>query len=224
MGTKLGFIDTETTSLDDRSGEVWEVALVLRPEDGPDESFLWQLPIQHLELADPQSLKMNNFHERRWQFAESLSIDKPTMNRIVHGGHHSDSLLRIIIPYDKMSAWAEHFVDLTNGIHLVGNVTSFDEERLRKLLRMWRQTPMWHYHVVCVENLIAGRMGIQPPWKSKELSEMMGVPVPEDQHGALPDARWARDMYDAVFNHHSVFDEGTPKAEERKSPEKEGNE
>jgi hypothetical protein len=39
------------------------------------------------------------------------------------------------------------------------------------------------------------------PWSPEALSEAVGVPVvaAEDRHTALGDARWARDMYDAVM-------------------------
>ncbi len=198
--TKLCFIDTETTSLDDRTGEVWEVALIVRTdfiEGYEDVEYLWQLPIDNLELADPMSLKINNFHDRRWN---SLPLDDfgeyntGESSLIIRGeGDH-------LVPSLEIRDWAKIFVELTRGAHFIANVPSFDDLRLRNLLRKHKQTPMWHYHLVCVENLIAGRLGIQPPWASKDLSEAVGVPVPEDQHGAMPDTRWTRDMYDAVFN------------------------
>lgn len=211
--TKLCFIDTETTSLDDRTGEIWEVALIVRTErneigDVDDKEYLWQLPVYHLELADPMSLKINNFHARRWPELNDLGadyVDRTNVGvitvRVMAGNPDPDpQVVSITLPHWEMGKWAAQFVKLTQGAHLIGNVTSFDEERLRRLIRSHGQTQMWHYHLICVENLIAGRLGIQPPWKSKELSEAIGVPVPEDQHGALPDTKWARDMYDAVFH------------------------
>jgi hypothetical protein len=74
---------------------------------------------------------------------------------------------------------------------------------------------MWHYHLIDVEALAAGWLaaGIdpddppaptqdscQPPWNSNELSLAVGVdPEQYDRHTALGDARWARDIYDAVM-------------------------
>lgn len=197
--SKLCFIDTETTSLDDRTGEIWEVGLIVRYASpgttditSLDTEYLWQLPVEHLERADPISLNIGKFHERRW----------PTLNPETDYTKHLSGTIqdsnRIINAID-MPSWSKRFVELTRDAHFIANVPSFDELRLCKLLRRWGQCPMWHYHLICVENLITGRLGIHPPWKSKDLSEAIGVPVPEDQHGALPDARWARDMFDAVF-------------------------
>ena len=58
----------------------------------------------------------------------------------------------------------------------------------------------WHYHLVDVEALAAGKLGIAPPWKSDELSAALGVTITEDdRHTALGDAKWAMRIYDAVM-------------------------
>lgn len=202
------FIDTETTSLDDRTGEVWEVGLIVREivdNYHTDVEFCWQLPVRHLEKADPISLNIGRFHDRRWsQFRhDAIYMNEGQVRETINGHWSNIEGARqgqgSVLHPNMMKEWAQHFVNITRGAHFVANVPSFDERRLTKLLRHYGQTQMWHYHLVCVENLISGRLGIQPPWKSSELSEAVGVPVPEDRHGALPDARWTRDMYDAVF-------------------------
>jgi hypothetical protein len=55
---------------------------------------------------------------------------------------------------------------------------------------------------VDVEALAAGRLGIEPPWDSHDLSRRMGVPepAPGEQHTAIGDARWAKAMYEAAFD------------------------
>jgi hypothetical protein len=59
----------------------------------------------------------------------------------------------------------------------------------------------WHYHLIDVEALIAGRLAIAPPWKSDDLSRAIGVEPPSDQdrHTAIGDARWVKQMYEAVY-------------------------
>jgi len=113
--------------------------------------------------------------------------------------------------------FAEAFAALTRGAHLVGAVISFDEERLRRLLRANGECPMWHYHLVDVEAMAAGWIGhldstgdiehaawgyvddAEPPWDSTNLSLAVGVdPEQFDRHTALGDARWARAIYDAL--------------------------
>jgi oligoribonuclease (3'-5' exoribonuclease) len=187
--TRLAFIDTETTGLDPDLHEIWEVALILR-DDGHhlDREYTWQLPVD-LGKADPMALKIGRFHERRVAWDETADLEP----------------------------FAEQFAELTRGAHLVGNVISFDEERLRRLLRRMGQCPMWHYHLVDVEAMAAGWIGriaykddIEdaawgyvtqpgPPWDSKMLSLAVGIdPESYEKHTARGDARWARDMYDAV--------------------------
>jgi len=122
----------------------------------------------------------------------------------------------VIEPGD-LGKWCTLFSELTHGAHLVGAVVSFDEERLRRLLRANGECPMWHYHLADVEALaagwIAGRPGgtwvgkaaapvdPTPPWRSDDLSLDVGVdPDKFDRHTALGDARWAMAIYDAVMS------------------------
>lgn len=85
----------------------------------------------------------------------------------------------------------------------MGAVPSFDDERLRKLLAPYRQPQSlagWHYHLVDVEALVAGKFGVAPPWDSDELSMKAGVdPEQFDRHTALGDARWAKALYESVI-------------------------
>lgn len=201
---KLIFLDTETTSLDAATGEVWEVAVIERITSQPDtgdevvteRSYVWQLPTFHFHASDPQSLRINKFHQRRWR---ELPAGDAAGATVVLGANWQTEDNQAVVPLDRVGEWAKHFVSITYGAHLVGNVVSFDEERLRRLLLMVGEVPMWHYHIIDVEPLIAGRLALEPPWKSSELSEAIGIPVPDGQHEALADARWAMDMYDQVM-------------------------
>lgn len=193
--TKLAFVDTETTGLDPDQHEIWEVGLILREkhENGVREvPYHWFLPVD-LGRADPYALKIGRFHERY-----------PTVGA------------------DGLGSFAQAFAKLTWGAHLVGNVVSFDEERLRELLRANGQCPGWHYHLIDVEPLVVGylrglakeadeagclrsaaeyRRIAAPPYKSVELSRAIGVEPPGDyRHTALGDARWAMEMYDKVMS------------------------
>lgn len=199
--TTLAFVDTETTGLDDRRHEIWEVALILRDTD--DESiylpFLWQLPV-NLNKADPIALNIGKFHERRWSEKLDFLEDETIINSIINGSDLNRPSKDFIVPYNMLKDWAKHFTELTFNSYLVGNVISFDEERLRKLLRKYDQCPVWNYHIADVEAIAAGKLGIQPPWKGNTISEALGIPVPENQHSAMTDAAWAMDIYYACFS------------------------
>lgn len=171
---ELAFCDTETTGLDADRHEIWEVGLIV-----DDDEHRWFLTVD-LGRAEPIALKIGGFHERHPNGVRHLVNDDEYVT--------------------PLQVFAEEFADLTRGRHLVGAVISFDEERLRKLLRANRACPEWHYHLVDVEGLVAGRLGIEPPWNSDKLSAEIGIdPEQFDRHTALGDARWAKALYEAVF-------------------------
>jgi DNA polymerase III epsilon subunit-like protein len=177
--TKLCFVDTETMGLDPDRHEIWEVGLIIRNDNLIDVEYEWKLPVKYPENADQIALTINGYYDRQ----EEEYISPRT-------GHY----------FPKITEFAYDFMRLTMRSHLVGAVVSFDEERLRKLLLREGYTPMWHYHLVDVESLVAGKLGWTPPWKSSELWEKMGINE-EDyaKHTALGDARLARDLYDLVM-------------------------
>lgn len=181
MTAPLAFVDTETTGLDPDLHEIWDVGLILR-KDGTETVCEWRLPVD-LSRADAFALNLGRFHERH------------------RAGCFTDEDLEAIPPTIQPQHFAREFAKLTWGTHLVSNVVSFDEERLRKLLRANGQCPGWHYHLVDVEAMVAGHLGIEPPWKSDELSLAVGVESPGEGvlHTALGDAHWAMEMYDAVI-------------------------
>lgn len=168
--TRLAFLDTETTGLDPDLHEVWEVGVIVREDDGTETEEHWFLPVD-LGRADAVALRIGGFHDR---------YDRELVERL--------------------DLFARDFAKLTRGCHLVGAVISFDEERLRRLLRSNGACPEWHYHLIDIEALVAGQFGVQPPWKSDELGAMVGTLVSdEDRHTAIGDARWAKAVYDAVM-------------------------
>lgn len=200
MKPTLCFVDTETTGLDPDRHDIWEVGLIVRHGDdtehpGEEDSYVWQLPVD-LSKADPISLGICKLHERRW----------PELDYPGYVPSHDDGLgghAGYVIPPENLNAWAKLFVRLTYGAHLVGNVVSFDAERLTKLLKRHGQVPMWHYHIVDVEAMAAGALGWSPPWDSKVLCEALGVTMPTDEelHTALGDAAWSARLYDGALAH-----------------------
>lgn len=206
--TALCFVDTEATGLHPELHHIWEVGLIVR-HNGTDTEYLWQLPVD-LSTADPFALEIGGFWERRWPEPE----DEGDAAAALRGtGTHSGTR-SWIVPLTNREHWCDRFMELTHGCLLVGNVVSFDAERLAALLRWEQRMPTWHHHLIDVEVLAAGWLAAghdwtegapvndkcMPPWDSDELSAALGVTVAEeDRHTALGDARWARDLYDAVM-------------------------
>lgn len=201
------WVDCETVGLDpDRHG-IWEVALITPNGD----EHVWQFPVVEIN-ADPFALDIGRWWDRRWDTANEVNpIDAlydahtPKSRR-----QHFPDEGRAIKPD---AAWCRYFQRLTAGLHLAGAVVSFDEERLRRLLRSHGVVPRWHYHIIDVEALAVGGLAYQrqalgtdglfdpsPPWNSTDLSRAVGVdPDQFDRHTALGDARWARAVYLAVM-------------------------
>ena len=171
------FVDIESTGLDPDTHEIWEIAII--EEDGTEHE--WRLPPKRLYDADPGALRITGYYDR-----------------IAAAGGHT-----VFFSTENAKHIAWEVARLTSGKHLVGAVPSFDANFLQRFLKNEGYTHAWHYHLVCVENLVAGRLGIQPPWDSTELAELMGVPRLDGKHTALGDARWAKAMYDTVFAHYA---------------------
>jgi oligoribonuclease (3'-5' exoribonuclease) len=202
MSTAIAFVDCETTHLDAEIGEVWEVAVILREDNDPatDTEYVWEFAIDP-DLADPESLRIGRWHERRQLPA-----------------YTSEAAFTGCTPAEPMSRddAVKAILTLLRGTVLVGSNPGFDDRFLRKLLGPG--SAQWHYRPLDVATLVAGwrlgmasvirRFGGTPgpddvptlPYSSREMSRFMGVEPPVDgvAHTALGDARWCRDLYDAV--------------------------
>ena len=195
MSAPIAFVDCETTGLDPDQHQIWEVALIT-----PDaREHVWQFPVDEM-TADPFALNIGRYWDRCWPAGIREVSDLDAIYEA-----HSEKSRRKNFPSQGRAIkpdadWCRHFRDLTAGLHLAGAVVSFDEERLRRLLHRNGVLHRWHYHLVDVEALAAGKLGIAPPWKSDELSAALGVTITEDdRHTALGDAKWALRIYDAVM-------------------------
>lgn len=207
MSTPVAFVDCETTHLDAEVGEAWEVGVILREfEDNgehTDTEYLWEFAIDPTPGAfDPEALRIGRWHERR-QLATGT-------NEAAFTGE----VPAVLMPRtDAVKA----IVNVLRGAVLVGSNPGFDDRFLRKLLGPG--SAQWHYRPLCIATLAAGkklgmaevvrRFGGKPlpsdevplPFSSRDLSRWTGVEPPGlgVAHTALGDARWARDVWDAVW-------------------------
>lgn len=190
----LAFVDTETTHLDAEIGEAWEVAVILREfEDGQhtDTEYVWQFA-PDLTVADPESLKIGRFEER---YAVPRHVDA------AFTGYEDGP----IVPMTRAQG-VSAVLSVLRGAILIGSNPGFDDRFLRKLLG--HGAAQWHYRPIDIATLAAGFMwALEPrlmakdsrPISSRWLSRQVGVEPPgANGHQALVDARWARDVYDAV--------------------------
>jgi oligoribonuclease (3'-5' exoribonuclease) len=170
--SRLAFVDIETTGLQPEIHDIFEIALIVR--DGrKSEEHSWWLPVD-LGTAEPDALRLTQYYQRK-----------------AVAGKEADPLVV-----------AEHVASLTAGAHLVGLSPAFDARFLERFLRRYGVRHAWHYHLVDVEALAAGKLGLEPPWSSDDLSQRIGVEPPSaaERHSALGDIRWTARLYDAVMH------------------------
>lgn len=205
--TTIAFVDTETTHLDPRHGDAWEIAVIRRREDGVDCEYVWQVR-PDLATADPEALKIGRFQERfavpdGWDAVEFFPAGGPPLK----------------------STLPEMLFDLQEALKdtvIVGSNPGFDIAFLTKLLQAHGRRLPWHYRPLDITTLAVGALygrasewtrkdcdaawygkvakAVGWPWKSYAASRHVEVepPAKDVAHTALGDARWARDVWDAV--------------------------
>lgn len=173
--TKLIVVDTETTGLDVRRHEPWDIAM---QEISPRAETVgvvreWH-PTVDVTKADPTSLRMNGFYERT-----------------------SDAEWK----WDYPDRAARDIALFTNGAIVIGTNPKFDIGFIEAFLLRNNQCPSWDYHDLDVSNLIIGfaigtggvneKPQLPTGWKSTQLSEMVGVDADAfDRHTARGDVEW----------------------------------
>lgn len=187
MRVPLIFLDTETTGLQPDRHTPWEVAWQTAVHDVEQHTLElvaaadWRVDLTDNENdhADPVALRVGRFEER-------YTDPEP-----------AELVMRELRRTCQAVATIEHPVP-----HLVGAVPSFDHAMLSR----WFGWPgfgegLWHYHLIDVEALVAGKLGVAAPWKSDDLSTAIGVEVIDEKfrHTAAGDVQWAVALYAAVY-------------------------
>lgn len=190
--------DTETGSLirphRPRGRRIWEVALIRRDPDGTEASLEVLVKDFNPRKADPVSLDIGRFHERHPKgdrFTGSLAP----------GVQYLPERDVAELVWDWTSPGPVEHDGKPVKAHLVAAVPSFEDIGFADLLqRRGYDDVRHHYHLVCVENLAAGRLGWAPPYDSAALSAACGVDRASfgDPHAAMTDTRWALALYSAL--------------------------
>lgn len=177
MSAPIVFLDTETTGLE-LDADIWEIAAVRREPDGQQARL--HLFVEHDTdkcVRLPQSF--HDDHRKRW-----AALDHDPVTRV-------------------MAAAQVHA--FTDGAHIIGAVPNFDTERLARMITAIGSRPMWHYHLIDVENLVVGHLAargqaLAPPWNSEDLCRYIGIdPNDYARHTAMGDVEWAMAIYDKVM-------------------------
>jgi hypothetical protein len=180
----LAFLDVETSSTDPRTGDLWELAMILEPlraDEGQVFSIelVWQFPIS-LVHADPRSLEINGYWDRCY-FAQPGNAGATDLVRVV--GHCQPGLTPRQCPGVVV---ATEIARVLRGAWLVAANVAFDDAFITKMLRRYDVCRTADYHMVEVESFAAGAAGLQPPWKLDTAAAAVGVyPAGFERHTAL---------------------------------------
>ena len=188
----LLFLDTETTGLRPDLHTPWEIAWQIGYSEGGHLRLAGKLQAELLvrltglerDYADDVALQVGRFDERYVEDQVWAPVD--VLDRlntdIASALHYSGGMMK--------------------SLHLVGAVPSFDHAMIAQNWTGWPGfgEGLWHYHLVDVEAVMAGRLGMQPPWNSHELSKQLGVEHDRSKmHTAMGDVQWAIDCYAAAY-------------------------
>ncbi|NRQ31349.1 hypothetical protein HII36_05780 [Nonomuraea sp. NN258] len=163
---KLAILDLETTSLDDRTGDLWEIGLIMRDLREPvrtDVEYWWQVR-PDLTHADPTALKTGRYYDRcRVQHKEiggarrlSPDIQVPEGGNWVksftggppaEGDHYKNATAAGI---------ARTLAPMLDGATIVANNPSFDRKFLDKFLRANGQLLTAHHRMIDIRALLIG--------------------------------------------------------------------
>lgn len=217
----LVFADTETTSLNRRTRQAWDVALIRRDHllGGAVRETTVQFFVDvDLADADPMALRIGGFYDRH-PVGQWLLAQTPGRRPRPSAQLRSDWNPHVWFPPGTMLSQdvaAAAIVKLTHGAHLVGAIPSFDEETFDRLVHAHGLAGGWHYHLIDVEAMMVGWLAgkgvrIDAPWKSDSLASLVmdvlrdergetpDLILPEKaRHTALGDANWARLLYDTL--------------------------
>jgi hypothetical protein len=179
------FIDTETTGLArpwlPHGRRMWEFAGI-RLEAAIGATFRLHLVIADVSIADatPEALDIGGYFERHPNGGGQVPIGARYVTE--------DQAARLI-------------AEFTRGAWLSGSNVPFDEENLaallvrRKVIDPYAAGPTpfpWHHHTYDVLAYAAGYLGLRPPWSSRSIAEVVGIPrdAAGKAHAAMPDAEW----------------------------------
>ena len=167
----LAFVDLETTGLDPFSAEVIEIGIVLATQHRSDgvtsldllsEHNIQLLP-EHIETADPDSLRITKYHQRDWGKAVTQKEGLLLAGTLLDG--------TVIIGQNVSFDWAQ----LQKAGHDYG--VDFDK--------------LVHYHKLDLASMAFGKFYHEPKlfkFSLRELTEYFDV-TNENAHTALADAR-----------------------------------
>lgn len=201
--TPIISLDLETTGLDPSRHAPWEIAwqTAIHYEEGDDRLLIRQRTWRAFldvssAAADPQGLAVGRFWDRYdGVFTETwASIQRRLIADIEAAKDGAAALWRA----DNQRTFP--VPGQCYQVHLVGAVPQFDNRMLERWIG-WSHG-LWHYHLIDVETLVAGKLGIRPPFDTDELTRRALGDDWDDshKHEAAADVAWNLALYAAAYD------------------------
>lgn len=220
MSAPIVFLDTETTHLEPDLREIWEVGMVKRDLDGDTElQFFVEVDLAY---ADERSLEVGGFYQRSPQGRVMRGLDpngrllsKAKMVELVElwtrdqahivGANPSfdtETLNRDMRFCSVGPDWHHHLIDIESLV--AGYLRNNQRRAYLRLLEMQDMSDRTDEYRV-EQRVVSGEIAeignaISLPYRLTALTTAMGVDLPavRARHTALGDARWVRNLWDAV--------------------------
>lgn len=164
---KYVVLDTETTSLDTRNGDLWEVATIVRDTDKPKTSIQeswWQVRPDLLH-ADPNSLRVSRYYERAKMLGceigagvELAATDCRPVDALVENVYGKAAKQGDVIHQLSGEGIARALAEQLDGATIVANNPTFDRGFLAKFLQNYGQVLTASHRMIDVRALAMGYM------------------------------------------------------------------
>jgi DNA polymerase III epsilon subunit-like protein len=169
----LAFIDAEMTGLDPLKHEIIELgAVIVSPELQIIEEFDFKIKPEHLEEADPTSLKISNYQTHEWQGAIPLKQALQILN------------------------------EKARDCVMVGHNVAFDSLFLETAFSRFGIVNTMHYHKLDTISIAWAKLHRDPDlehFSLRELCARFGIENPK-AHTALSDARATYELYKKLMS------------------------
>jgi hypothetical protein len=195
--SKVIFGDCETVHISPGAATIWELALIIRDGDSPDQELVWHIR-PDASRADAGSARFSRYYARCQ--AQALGIGD---GKIVHDSEEPPE--KIVLPGPVI---ARHIAQLCADAVLVGaNFGSFDVPHLDAYLRAQGECLAADYHFQDSGSLVLGWQAgrgiaspVPPPLRLSDSARIVGLDTDAyTAHEALDDARLVRDIWDCVM-------------------------
>lgn len=169
----FAFIDLETTGLNVTKHEIIEVGCVITtPKLKLIEKFELKIKPEHIENADPISLKINHYNEADWVLGSTLEDVMKTLSKKV-----KDCIM-------------------------VGQNVSFDSAFLEYAFSKTKFKNTMHYHKLDTISIAWAKLNKMPDidhFSLREMCKYFGIQN-EHPHSALSDAYATYELYKKLMN------------------------